>query len=130
MSTDKSSAAIREIAEKWGWFVKAISIDMTRFELNKDTEQCLSDLTALISEHYVSREAYNVIKEHYQSALAAKDIDRDYINKYYYPKEFVEWLLKNDFRKSGGKSNYCSLFRSIHFDTLDELFNYWKENVR
>ena len=47
---------LREIAEKWGWFVKAISIDMTRFELNKDTEQCFSDLTALISEHYTANE--------------------------------------------------------------------------
>ena len=47
---------LREIAEKWGWFVKAISIDMTRFELNKDTEQCFSDLTALISEHYYQKE--------------------------------------------------------------------------
>ena len=54
--TDKSAAAIREFAEKWGWFVKATSIDMTQFELNKDTEQCFSDLTALISEHYYTRE--------------------------------------------------------------------------
>ena len=49
---------LREIAEKWGWFVKAISIDMTRFELNKDTEQCFSDLTALISEGYVEKSKY------------------------------------------------------------------------
>jgi predicted nucleotidyltransferase len=56
--TDKSAAAIREFAEKWGWFVKATSFDMTQFELNKDTEQFISDLTALISEHYVSKEGY------------------------------------------------------------------------
>ena len=49
---------LREFAEKWGWFVKATSIDMTQFELNKDTEQCLSDLTALISEGYVTKEKY------------------------------------------------------------------------
>lgn len=53
-----SEQAIREFAEKWGWFVKATSIDMTQFELNKDTEQCLSDLTALIEEHYVKKEEH------------------------------------------------------------------------
>ena len=47
---------LREIAEKWGWFVKATSFDMTQFELNKDTEQFLSDLTALISEGYYPKE--------------------------------------------------------------------------
>ena len=62
MSTDKSAAAIREFAEKCGWFVKATSIDMTQFELNKDTEQCLSDLTALISEHYVSKDEHEKMK--------------------------------------------------------------------
>ena len=60
-----SEQAIREFAEKWGWFVKATSIDMTQFELNKDTEQCLSDLTALISEHYVSREEFEEQKRIY-----------------------------------------------------------------
>ena len=54
-----SEQAIREFAEKWGWFVKATSFDMTQFELNKDTEQCLSDLTALISEHYYPKEKYD-----------------------------------------------------------------------
>ncbi len=53
-----SEQAIREFVDKWGWFVKATSIDMTQFELNKDTEQCLSDLTALIEEHYVKKEEH------------------------------------------------------------------------
>ena len=105
---------LREIAEKWGWFVKATSFDMTQFELNKDTEQFLSDLTALISEGYVSKE------------------------KAGYPKEFVEWI--------GDDCSPCYLEREeddygkwivfkrgsmeheAEFDTLDELFNYWKEN--
>lgn len=55
--TDKSAAAIREFAEKWGF-----SQDKTDegFLIDNDrTKQCLSDLTALISEHYVSKEEYN-----------------------------------------------------------------------
>ena len=60
---------LREIAEKWGWFVKATSFDMTQFELNKDTEQFLSDLTALISDGYVSKD------------------------KVGYPREFIEWMI-------------------------------------
>ena len=88
----------------------------------------VSDLTALISEHYVSKKAYNVIKEHYQSALAAKDINRDYINKYYYPKEFVEWKDKNVMRCYGGwMFNYGHTIEP-RFKSNDELFNYWKEN--
>ncbi len=77
-----------------------------------------SDLTALISENYVSREAYNVLKEHYQSALAAKDIERDYIDKYYYPKEFVRWMMRTNI--------YMSI--NPRKDKVKQLFNYWKEN--
>ena len=108
------SDKLREIAEKWGWFVKTISLDNHRFELNKNPEQLLSDLTALISEGYVSKE------------------------KAGYPKEFVEWI--------GDDCSPCYLGREeddygkwvvfkrgsmehkAEFDTLDELFNYWKEN--
>jgi hypothetical protein len=54
-NTDK----LREIAEKWGWFVKTISLDNHRFELNKNPEQLLSDLTALISEDYVEKAKYD-----------------------------------------------------------------------
>ena len=58
-NTDK----LREIAEKWGWFVKTISLDNHRFELNKNPEQLLSDLTALISEHYTANEEVDKMVE-------------------------------------------------------------------
>ena len=76
----------------------------------------VSDLTALISDGYVSKE------------------------KVGYPKEFVEWI--------GDDCSPCYLEREeddygkwvvfkkgsmeneAEFDTLDELFNYWKENER
>ena len=109
--TDKSAAAIRELAEKWGWFVKATSFDMTQFELNKNTEQCLSDLTALISEHYVSKEDAG------------------------YPLEFIEWLIKDQEIFFGELNEEYILNDNIHvggrkLQTIDELFNYWKENER
>jgi hypothetical protein len=57
------SDKLREIAEKWGWFVKTISLDNHRFELNKNPEQLLSDLTALISEHYTANEEVDKMVE-------------------------------------------------------------------
>lgn len=49
-----SEQAIREFAEKWGFSQyktdEGFLIDIDR------TKQCLSDLTALISEHYVAKE--------------------------------------------------------------------------
>jgi hypothetical protein len=55
--TDKSAAAIREFAEKW--CLKVIEVMKGDDYIMHDLDGCLSDLTALISEHYVSREEYN-----------------------------------------------------------------------
>jgi hypothetical protein len=84
--TDKSAAAIREFITKY---------------VNDDNEPTfLSDLTALISEHY-------------------------------YPKEFVEWKDKKDLRYSSLHNRYYSdTDNGMREFTLDELFNYWKENER
>ena len=107
---------LREFAEKWGF-----SQDKTDegFLIDNDrTKQCLSDLTALISEGYVSRA------------------------KVGYPKEFVEWIgddcspcyleRKNDDEGYGKwvvfKRN--SVEHEAEFDTLDELFNYWANNEK
>ena len=57
------SDKLREIAEKCGWFVKTISLYNHRFELNKNPEQLLSDLTALISEHYTANEEVDKMVE-------------------------------------------------------------------
>lgn len=106
--------AIREFVDKWGF-----SQDKTDegFLIDNDrTKQCLSDLTALVSEHYVAKEDAG------------------------YPKEFVEWI--------GDDCSPCYLGREeddygkwvvfkkgsmkheTEFDTLDELFNHWKENIQ
>ena len=56
MSTDKSAAAIREFAEKW--CLRVIECMKDDDYIMHDPEGILSDLTALISEHYVSKEGY------------------------------------------------------------------------
>lgn len=93
--TDKSAAAVREFVAKY---------------VNDDNEPTfLSDLTALISEGYVSKE------------------------KAGYPLEFIEWLIKDQEIFFGELNEEYILNDNIHVDgrklqTIDELFNYWKEN--
>ena len=60
---------------------------------------CLSDLTALISENY-------------------------------YPKEFVEWMIAKAPHDTVYKTfgHVTANMEWITFNSLDELFNYWKEN--
>ena len=129
--TDKSAAAIEKLAYKHAE-PKVGYNSYGEPDISPDVDKInamIADLTALIEEHYVSKKAYNVIKEHYQSALAAKDINRDYINKYYYPKEFVEWKDKKELRYSSLHNRYYSdTDNGMREFTLDELFNYWKEN--
>ena len=74
-------------------------------------DECLADLTALISEHYVSKEDAG------------------------YPLEFIEWLIKDQEIFFGELNEEYILNDNIHVDgrklqTIDELFNYWKENER
>jgi len=70
-----------------------------------------ADLTALISEHYIAKEATG------------------------YPLEFIEWLIKDQEIFFGELNDEYILNDNIHvggrkLQTIDELFNYWKENVR
>ena len=107
MSTDKSAAAIREFAEKW--CLRVIECMKDDDYIMHDPEGILSDLTALISEGYVSKE------------------------KAGYPLEFIEWLIKDQEIFFGELNEEYILNDNIHVDgrklqTIDELFNYWKEN--
>ena len=95
------SDKLRGFADKWGF-----SQDKTEegFLIDNDrTKQCLSDLTALIEEHY-------------------------------YPKEFVEWMLKcgtySDvpYREFTLKWNVNIEPDKWQYFTTDELYQYWKEN--
>jgi len=66
-------------------------------------------LTALISEHYVSRENAG------------------------YPLEFIEWLIKDQEIFFGELNEEYILNDNIHvggrkLQTIDELFAYWKDN--
>ena len=111
-----SEQAIREFAEKW--CLRVIECMKDDDYIMHDPEGILSDLTALIEEHYVAKE----------------DVG--------YPKAFIEWIgddcspcyleRKEDDQGYGKwivfKRN--SMEHEVEFDTLDELYQYWKENVR
>ena len=104
-----SDEAIREFAEKWGY---TISVNKKGELYNANCKRkLLSDLTALISEHYVAKEAAG------------------------YPLEFIEWLIKDQEIFFGELNEEYILNDNIHvggrkLQTIDELFNYWKENER
>ena len=112
MSTDKSSAAIREFAEKQFPLSKELKKEVLYNQIQQAKQnECFSDLTALISEHYVAKEAAG------------------------YPLEFVEWLIKDQEIFFGELNEEYILNDNIHvggrkLQTIDELFNYWRENVR
>ena len=97
---------LREFAEKWGIRQNdEPTIDphteSPYYGYSRRTKQCLSDLTALISEGY-------------------------------YPKEFVEWYHTEGSNDRARIDPYCYMIwvngEGIGFYTLNEVFNYWKEN--
>jgi hypothetical protein len=87
MSTDKSAAAARELVERW--MGKKHPITMRSY---------VSDLTALIEEHY-------------------------------YPKEFVEWLLKQDSYPQDNGGTYF-LVNGVAGDDATLLFYHWNKYIK
>ena len=94
------SDKLREFCENW------------RSDLIKHggIPEMVSDLTALISEGYVEKD------------------------KAGYPREFIEWMIINNI---SGHDNLRKVMYTTNIITghswsytLDELFNYWKENER
>lgn len=60
--TDKSAAAIREFAEKQFPLSKELKKEVLYNQIQQAKQnECLSDLTALIEEHYVSKEEHNKV---------------------------------------------------------------------
>ena len=49
------------------------------------------------------------------------------ISEHYYPKEFVEWLVKNSLPNDNELLIRTNLTKTEYM-TYDEAFNYWKEN--
>ena len=103
---------LREIAEKWG---NGYEVDENGNYQSLDlSRELFSDLTALISEHYVSKEEAG------------------------YPKDFVEWIgddcspcyleREDDDYGKWVVFKKGSMEHEAEFDTLDKLFNYWREN--
>lgn len=96
-----SEQAIREIAEKWGF-----SQDKTDegFLIDNDrTKQCLSDLTALISEGYYPKEF-----------VEWKDANCTYL------RGSGRYYAINDYPKT--------VYGDYVPYTIDELFEHWKTN--
>ena len=76
---------------------------------------------------------YNTLQKSYRKELV--EFVTALIEEHYYPKEFVEWLLNGyTFLKSDQSFVVNYPYMTEHNDyrhfTCDELFNYWKENVR
>jgi hypothetical protein len=97
-----TSDKLREIAHKYGGAIitgygQSSASGFT--EMFTAEEQCLSDLTALISEHYYPKEFLLWTGENCQ----------------YYP-DTNEWMY------------FESPMTQQYFKGTDELFNYWKEN--
>lgn len=89
-----------------------------------------ADLTALISEWYVEKEAYIALENTLAKTEAALLDAREATG---YPVEFVEWLIKDQEIFFGELNEEYILNDNIHvggrkLQTIDELFNYWKEN--
>lgn len=125
--TDKSAAAVRELAEKWA-FTQCkdecgLLIDFDR------TKAFISDLTALIVEHYVSKEEHEKAKElnvalklDLDAAKIAIALIRMFIlwtgeNCQYYP-DTNEWMY------------FESPMTQKYFKGTDELYQYWEENLK
>jgi hypothetical protein len=124
---------LREIVERW--MGKKHPITMQSY---------VSDLTALISEHYVSREEYDEEKKsnsllHKAMVTAEKgghDKAMEEISEHYYPKEFVEWTMMQGIMGIYDRKGYLYSSALLNLkgfkgdNTIKNLFNYWKENVR
>lgn len=93
----------------------------------KDTDKFLSDLTALVSEHYVSKDEHEAIAkmaEALKADMNAAKLELALMRKFilwtgencqYYP-DTNEWMY------------FESPMTQKYFKGTDELFAYWKDN--
>jgi len=52
------------------------------------------------------------------------------VKENYYEKEFVEWMIDNSITYLKTKRKYCLFKLLISFNTIDELHQYWLENIK
>ena len=97
----KPSEAIKELVKKWENISPGYDNPNIEFQ---DDSTFISDLTALISEHYYPKEFVLWSETNYDFAPFIEN-------------GIVKWVGKSD---EGQSFIY----------TTDELFNYWKENER
>ena len=106
MSTDKSSAAIREFAEKW--CLKVIEVMKGDDYIMHDLDGCLSDLTALISEKQAEYFEFAKWIGFESSRLYYRDLD----------EKWIRTIFIIDENPHEEYDEY----------TTEELFEYWKTN--
>lgn len=124
--TDKSAAAIREFAEK---IVPVIINSTVLCNTEEIVEAFTGDLTALIVEHYVSKEEHEkatelnvALKLDLDAAKIEIALNRKFIlwtgeNCQYYP-DANEWMY------------FESPMTQKYFKGTDELYQYWEENLK
>ena len=102
--TDKSAAATREFADKWGMGYFDDGVNYGYKPTSKKIEECLSDLTALISEGYYPKE----------------------FTKWFRSDKFYDIFEESTDGKGNTQWEYLPSGQILN--TTDELFNYWEEN--
>ena len=122
-NTDK----LREIAHKYGGAIitgygQSSASGFT--EMFTAEEQCLSDLTALISENYIDKDIHERLVERADELTTQ-------VNESY-PKEFLLWTGENcQYYPYTNEWMYFEWpMTQQYFEGTDELFNYWKTNER
>ena len=103
--------------------------DINRRSINRLCKTKMSkaiDALREFAERYIG---YYNAKSKWITSPVAIDKLTALISEHYYPKEFVEWKDKKELRYSSlHKRYYSDTDNGMREFTLDELFNYWKEN--
>ena len=118
-NTDK----LREIARKHFPIDKDVKNNTIYNQIQQSKQDSLlSDLTALISEHYIDKDIHERLVERADELTTQ-------VNESY-PKEFLLWTGENCqyYPDTNEWMYFESPMTQQYFKGTDELFNYWKEN--
>ena len=92
-----------------------------------------SDKLREIAKLELDKRIVGILMAHGSNAINATNSLPDLtalISENYYPKEFVEWMIAKAPHDTVYKTfgHVTANMEWITFNSLDELFNYWKEN--
>ena len=118
-----TSDKLREIARKHFPIDKDVKNNTIYNQIQQSKQDSLlSDLTALISEHYIDKDIHERLVERADELTTQ-------VNESY-PKEFLLWTGENCqyYPDTNEWMYFESPMTQQYFKGTDELFNYWKEN--